>query len=150
MSMSSHGDDAITASSSLASVQVGRGSEQRTIGSTRRISGRAGAGRLIGSFIYTPYLFVMHVVFKKHATPRVLRPSLRASSKLSAMHIDTDGVLTVYPIGVRSPGDRGTSRRPPTVSRGSAGSNPSTARSNRMSSSHRSASTPTLNVHEHD
>lgn len=99
--MSSHGDDAITASSSLASVQVGRGSEQRTIGSTRRISGRAGAGRLIGSFIYTPYLFVMHVVFKKHATPRVLRPSLRASSKLSAMHIDTDRVLTVYPIGVR-------------------------------------------------
>jgi hypothetical protein len=58
-------------------------------------------GGLIGSYVYTIYLFVMQFVFKKHPTHSFSAHRWEHHRNFLRLHIDADGVLTIYPIGVR-------------------------------------------------
>ena len=58
-------------------------------------------GGLLGSYIYTLYLFVMQVAFKKHPTHAYSAFRWEHHRNFLRLHIDHAGVLTIYPIGVR-------------------------------------------------
>jgi hypothetical protein len=58
-------------------------------------------GGLVGSYIYSIYLFVMQTFFKRHPTHSFSAFRWEHHRNFLRLHIDDDGVLTIYPIGVR-------------------------------------------------
>jgi hypothetical protein len=58
-------------------------------------------GGLVGSYIYTLYLFVMQTAFKRHPTHSYSAFRWEHHRNFMRLHIDEHGDLTIYSIGVR-------------------------------------------------
>jgi hypothetical protein len=58
-------------------------------------------GGLVGSYIYSIYLFLMQTLFKRHPTHSFSAFRWEHHRNVLRLHIDEQGVLTIYSIGVR-------------------------------------------------
>jgi hypothetical protein len=58
-------------------------------------------GGLAGAYTYTAYLFVMQRLFNRHTTDAFSAQRNPDYRSFLRMHLDGDGNLTIYPIGVR-------------------------------------------------
>jgi hypothetical protein len=58
-------------------------------------------GGLVGSYIYSIYLFLMQTLFKRHPTHSFSAFRWEHHRNFLRLHIDEQGVLTIYSIGVR-------------------------------------------------